>query len=118
MKRFIPEKISSLFQNDRVFFLPRIKSITSKITGNTSPTPIPARILSPVYCVMRPTMPGPMLPPRSPAMARSANMAVPPAGNLSEEMLIVPGHMIPTEKPHMIQPTKPANGFADRDVSR
>lgn len=41
-----------------------------------------------------------MEPPRSPAMASRANMAVPPMGIVPEVMLMVPGHMIPTEKPH------------------
>ena len=86
--------------------------------GKTSPVRIPMRMLSPAFCVMLPTIPGPMLPPRSPAMASSANMAVPPAGNFLEERLIVPGHMIPTEKPHKIQPESPISGFADREVSR
>lgn len=77
---------------------------------------MPIRILSPAYCVTRPTMPGPMLPPRSPAIASSANMAVPPAGKLSEERLIVPGHIIPTEKPHIIHPVSPMAGLAESDA--
>ena len=56
--------------------------------------------------------------PRSPAMARRANMAVPPAGNFLEEILMVPGHMIPTENPQTIQPISPAAGFEDRDARR
>ena len=90
----------------------------NKITGNKSPTPIPARILSPALCVTRPTIPGPMLPPRSPAIASKANIAVPPAGNLSDEILIVPGHIIPTEKPQIIHPIKPDIGFNDTEASR
>ena len=86
--------------------------------GDISPTPIPVRILSPAYCVTRPTIPGPRLPPKSPAIASSANMAVPPAGNFSDEMLIVPGHMIPTEKPHTIHPIRPSNGFVDIEARR
>ena len=46
---------------------------------------MPLLILSPAIWVTRPTIPGPMLPPRSPAMARSANIAVPPAGNFLDE---------------------------------
>ena len=90
----------------------------NKVTGNKSPTPIPARILSPALCVTRPTIPGPMLPPRSPAIASKANIAVPPAGNLSDEILIVPGHIIPTEKPQIIHPIKPDIGFNDTEASR
>ena len=98
--------------------LAKIKSMINKITGNKSPTPIPARILSPALCVTRPTIPGPMLPPRSPAIASKANIAVPPAGNLSDEILIVPGHIIPTEKPQIIHPIKPVIGFDETEASR
>ena len=55
-----------------------------------------------------------MLPPRSPAIAKSANIAVPPVGNALEEMLIVPGHMIPTENPHTIHPASPMIGFSEK----
>ena len=37
--------------------------------------------LSFAACVTSPTMPGPTAPPRSPAIARNANIAVPPSGN-------------------------------------
>ena len=77
---------------------------------------MPLLILSPAIWVTRPTIPGPMLPPRSPAMARSANIAVPPAGNFLDEILNVPGHMIPTEKPHRIHPVSPTTGFKKSDA--
>lgn len=64
-----------------------------------------------------PTIAGPILPPRSPAIARSANIAVPPVGNAFEEMLIVPGHMIPTENPHTIHPISPITGFVENDAN-
>ena len=63
-----------------------------------------------------PTMAGPMRPPRSPAIAKSANIAVPPVGNALEEMLIVLGYMIPTENPHTIHPTSPIIGFSENDA--
>ena len=65
-----------------------------------------------------PTMAGPMLPPRSPAIAKSANIAVPPVGNALEEMLIVPGHMIPTENPQIAQPNRLSRGFGTKEIQR
>lgn len=44
--------------------------------------------------------------PRSPAIASRANMAVPPLGSRPEHMLMVPGHIMPTENPHTIQPIR------------
>ena len=79
---------------------------------------MPIRILFPALWVIRPTIPGPILPPKSPAMARRENIAVPPVGKVFEEILIVPGHMIPTENPHTIQPISPAAGLEDRDARR
>jgi len=51
-------------------------------------------------------------------MARRENIAVPPVGKVFEEILMVPGHMIPTENPHTIQPISPAAGLEDRDARR
>ena len=59
-----------------------------------------------------------MLPPKSPAMASNANIAVPPVGTLLDVILIVPGHMIPTENPHAIQPISPIIGLDDKAASR
>ena len=78
--------------------------MNNRITGKISPHLMPILILFPAFWVIRPTIPGPILPPKSPAMARRENIAVPPFGNIFEEILIVPGHIIPTEKPHTIQP--------------
>lgn len=83
------------------------------ISGKTDPISIPVFRLSFVLCVTAPTRPGPKAPPRSPAMASNANMAVPPAGSYREQILIVPGHIIPTENPHKIQPTRPRTGLAE-----
>lgn len=40
-----------------------------------------------------------------------SNIAVPPDENALEEMLIVPGHMIPTENPHTIHPAISPTAF-------
>ena len=90
----------------------------NKAVGKIRPIPMPARILFPVWDFEGGHVSGPMLPPRSPAMASSANMAVPPMGNFCEEMLMVPGHIIPTEKPQIMQPTSPVNGEEDMEVRR
>ena len=79
---------------------------------------MPILILFPAFWVIRPTIPGPMLPPKSPAMARRENIAVPPVGKVFEEILIVPGHMIPTENPHTIQPISPIVGLDDKAERR
>ena len=33
-------------------------------------------------------------------------------------ILIVPGHMMPTEKPQKMQPIRPRTGLEDREASR
>ena len=38
------------------------------------------------------------------------------AGNFLDEILNVPGHMIPTEKPHRIHPVSPTTGFEKSDA--
>ena len=86
--------------------------------GNTLPTSIPVWRLSPACWVTVPTRLGPNAPPRSPAIARRANSAVPPWGIRGEVMLIVPGHIMPTEKPQKIQPISPKKGLADNDARR
>ena len=86
------------------------------IKGNAQPASIPFCISSPALWVIFPTIAGPSAPPRSPAMARSANIAVPPVGIFPEQMLIEPGHMIPTENPHIMQPRSPITGIPDRDA--
>ncbi len=76
--------------------------------------PIPARTptwrFSPARWDTFPTMAGPVAPPRSPAKARNANIAVPPLGRILDEILIEPGHIIPTEKPQTAHPTSPSIG--------
>ena len=100
------------------FFRYSRNNINNRITGKISPNPMPILILFPAFWVIRPTIPGPMLPPKSPAMARRENIAVPPVGKVFEEILIVPGHMIPTENPHAIQPISPIIGLDDKAASR
>lgn len=65
-----------------------------------------------------PTDIGPMVPPRSPAKAKKANIAVPPAGQACEEILMVPGHRIPTEKPHSAHPAIPKRDDGDRAANK
>ena len=79
---------------------------------------MPIRILLFAFWVIRPTIPGPILPPKSPAMARRENIAVPPFEKVFEEILIVPGHIIPTENPHTIQPISPIVGLDDKAARR
>ena len=69
-------------------------------------------------CEIFPTIAGPAAPPKSPDMASIAKSAVPPFGILGEQILIVPGHMIATEKPQRIQPRSPSIGIEERDASR
>ena len=92
--------------------------MNNRITGKISPHLMPILILFSAFWVIRPTIPGPILPPKSPAMARRENIAVPPFGNVFEEILIVPGHIIPTENPHTIQPISPMIELDDRAERR
>ena len=116
-KKSLCTKVVLYYFSFMLFFPNRITAITRTI-GKMHPTPIPAFILSPVIWLMRPTSPGPIAPPKSPAMARSANISVPPAGNLFEEMEMVPGHIMPTEKPQNIHPSNPSSGSDEREVRR
>ena len=99
-------------------FLLKIITEIISTSGNIQPASTPFCKLSPKLCDTEPTMPGPKVPPKSPAMARSANIAVPPLGNLCDEMLMVPGHMIPTEAPQRIQPTRLIIGFGASEAKR
>ena len=85
-----------------------------RTAGKTHATSIPALRSSFLSCEVNPTNQGPNAPPRSPAIARRANIAVPPAGSLLDKMLIVPGHIIPTENPQRIQPVRHINGLRDK----
>ena len=67
---------------------------------------------------MFPTRTGPAAPPKSPDIASIAKSAVPPLGILGEQMLIVPGHIIATEKPQRTQPKRPSTGSLEREASK
>ena len=99
-------------------FLPSNNSETISTSGNMLPDSIPVCRLSPACWETAPTRLGPNAPPRSPAIARKANNAVPPRGRRGEMMLIVPGHMIATENPQKMQPIRPGTGLEDREASR
>ena len=65
---------------------------------------------------MLPTRAGPAAPPKSPDMASMAKRAVPPLGILGEQMLIVPGHIIPTENPDSSVKKVVFNVFGNKDL--
>jgi hypothetical protein len=79
---------------------------------------MPAWMFSPNICDTSPTKAGPIEPPRSPARARNANSAVPPVGSLDEEILMEPGYMMPTEKPHIMHAIRPKIGIFASAASR
>ena len=56
--------------------------------------------------------------PKSPARAKNANIAVPPLGHFCEDMLIDPGHIIPTAKPQSAQPASPRIGNPDSEANK
>ena len=66
--------------------------------------------------VATPTTVGPKEQPKSPAKAKNANIAVPPLGNFSDAKENAPGHITPTEKPHIAQPTKEKAGLPENDA--
>ena len=45
-------------------------------------------------------------------------MAVPPFGHCREARLMLPGHMMPTPKPHTAHPASPSTGRGERAASR
>ena len=65
-----------------------------------------------------PTIVGPTAQPISPAKANRANMAVPPPGQVFEARENVPGHIIPTLKPHRLQPSRERIGFTGETARR
>lgn len=67
---------------------------------------MPARRLFPNELEIMPTNVGPTEQPISPASASIANKAVPPPFMADEALLKVPGHRIPTEKPHTAHPIR------------
>ena len=85
--------------------------------GNTMAVKMPV-FMPPGREEAKPTRVGPAEQPRSPPNASRANMAVPPARREAEALLKVPGHMIPTEKPHSPQPARLSAGQGERLASR
>ena len=67
---------------------------------------------------MPPTIAGLTVAPKSPANAKKANIAVPPLGQFCEDMLMVPGHIIPTANPQKAHPISPKTDNEDSDAKR
>ena len=65
-----------------------------------------------------PTRVGPDEQPRSPARARNANIAVPPADAFSAARLKTPGQRIPTESPHNPHPIRDRTGIGEKEAIR
>ena len=97
-----------------------IKRIRAKImiVGNTVAKINPVFKLPPTKSAIPPAIAGLTVAPKSPANAKNANIAVPPFGHFCEEMLMVPGHIIPTDKPQSAQPTRPSIEMGDRAANR
>ena len=66
----------------------------------------------------RPTSVGPLVQPKSPARAKSANIAVPPLGSSEDAMLNEPGQRIPTDRPHIPQPASATIELVDKVIIR
>ena len=88
------------------------------MAGKTVAARMPAFMFSPKASETKPTRVGPEEQPRSPASARSANIAVPPVRSEDAARLKVPGHIMPTEKPHIAQPIRLSNGQGESEASR
>lgn len=67
---------------------------------------------------MPPTIAGLTVAPKSPAKAKKANIAVPPLRHFCAEILIIPGHIIPTEAPLSAQPASLKAGTDANDAVR
>ena len=100
------------------FFFLRTSIPRVKIIGKAVATNNPALRLPPAISENLPTIAGLTVAPKSPAKAKKANIAVPPPGHYCDEMLIVPGHIIPTVKPQRAQPARLNAEEADNDAVR
>lgn len=78
----------------------------------------PVLRLPPAISERLPTTVGLTIAPKSPANAKNANIAVPPLGQFCEDMLIEPGHIIPTVKPQSAQPASPRIGNVDNEANK
>ena len=88
------------------------------MTGKTAAARSPVLRLPPAISERLPTIAGLTIAPESPAKARNANIAVPPLGHCCEDMLMDPGHIIPTAKPQRAQPASPRIGNADSEANK
>lgn len=79
---------------------------------------MPRRRFSFALFATKPVRVGPAEQPRSPARARSANIAVPPLSSLFDETLKVPGHIMPTANPAPAMPTNDNTGFGVMIIKR
>ena len=97
--------------------LQQIKPIKRRI-GNSTADKRPVLRLSFNERDTNPTVAGPREQTVSPAKARRANIAVPPFGHFSEAKLYVPGHIAPTENPHIPQPSSDTIAIGDNEAKR
>ena len=103
---------------DLLNFRLRTIKLKIRISGNAAAASSPVFRLPPARLEMLPTIAGLTVAPKSPAKAKSANIAVPPLGHFREEILIAPGHIMPTEMPQNAQPASPIIGKEDKDAIR
>ena len=83
---------------------------TSSITGNTTEKAIAGCKFPPDASATAPAAAGPEAHPRSPASARKAYIAVPPAGRAAAAAEKVPGQRTPTANPQTPHPSIPSSG--------
>ena len=88
------------------------------MTGKIVATSNPVLRSPPAVSEKLPTIAGLTIAPKSPAKAKNANIAVPPLGQCLEDMLIDPGHIIPTAKPQRAQPASPRIDMVDSEANK
>ena len=94
----------------------KIRSPMIMTIGNKVAKSNPILRLPPTASAIFPVTAGLIVAPKSPANAKKANNAVPPFGHFCVEMLIVPGHIIPTANPHNAQPASPIIEMRDSEA--
>ena len=95
-----------------------ISKLIISTTGNIVALSNPVFKLLPAISARLPTIAGLAVAPKSPAKAKNANIAVPPRGHAFVEMLIDPGHIMPTAKPQKAHPISPKTGNTAKDAKR
>ena len=95
------------------FKTPKIITIEKIIPDN-----IPIFRSFPAHSETNPTIVGPKLHPRSPARARIANITVLPPLISFAARLYVPGHITPTDHPHIAHPTRDKKGSGESEMIR